>query len=450
MAKASERTGDSMPLWLTIITIILGGVLFYVNYRQYHSVTTILNGEEYFIAWDNLKNGLPQPLRPPVYPIFIGVLSEVFGQGRALAVIPLIQWIVFVCSLQLVWKINQASKVGNVFNIISILIVYLIPGFWVMNNFAMPESVCIYLVLLTIWLTLKYNSVKQIRYLISGGCCVLVLVFVKPMFIFLIPLMPLYWYCGGKRKKRHLLAGIALLAITISSLCVYACWMRSNFGVFGLSEASSMNKYQTLRQAGLITPDNISDTQLRLQFQKYYEKDPGVQAPYSNRYWNEICGDNFVWAQTEAIAYETIAKHPTKAACAALAHFEEALPYSHFHCLQPQKYDSDKYLANWNGITPARYSTYIFPFQKYLNFPIWGGLLTTAVYILLFVRRWFREHKLPIAEFIVSSLMSTAYITVILSAPDCWGRILTPVNILLTIMWATICSRLWRYYIKSY
>lgn len=435
------RDGN-MPLWLTITTFIFGLSLWYIHYASYHSATTILNGNEYFLAWDEIKNGAPNPARPPIYPIFIGLLSELFGVGRALAVIPLIQWLFFIASLQIAWKLNFSSGISDKINIISIFLLLLVPGFWVMNNFSMPESLCSFWVLLTLWLSYRYSQARKLRHLVGSGGCMLILVFVKPMFIFLIPLLPLWWLAGGLKRKAEIVTGILILATTIILLALYAGCMHSHFGVFGLSEASSMNKYYSLRQEGLITPEEITDPQLRERFQAYYDKDPGNQDPYEGRYWHEICGDNFKWRETDIIASEVISNHPREALAAGLAHFKNALHYSHFHCLQPQKYAYDRELKDWDGFIPAKHSSYFFPMQEYLNFPIWGGFLTTGIYILLLILKWARHRKSPLPEFMAATLMVTAYFTAIFGAPDCWGRILTPVNMLLPIMWAYILDAL--------
>ena len=66
----------------------------------------------YFTAWDTLLSGIPDSLRTPLYPVFVGSLRAVFGVTAGRIAVCLIQCALFLCSIRWFAKLAEALT-GN-------------------------------------------------------------------------------------------------------------------------------------------------------------------------------------------------------------------------------------------------------------------------------------------------------------------------------------------------
>lgn len=426
----------AMPIWLTVVTILLGTGLFCWQYLLYDGAVVTLDGPTYFEAWRYYRFFQTHIDRAPLYPMLLHSVERLFGGGLLVAVL-MIQWGVFVASMQLVWRINCRIGTSKTINIASILILFLIPGSWVMNNITMPEAVCQAGIVTLIYLSARYLDTDKPVWVILSGLMVILLIFTKPMFIFLLPVMALFWLLSSwKNRKAMLTAGI-MTGISMLLVVAFCHMQHRNFGVFGLTRSSSLNTYYCLRQDRLIIPSEIPDSLLRKRIEPLYNQDPGQHKPFYDIYWDESV--SLTWEECDYLVNNAKSRHPVEAVTGSIYRFVEALPYSHTFCLEPHKYRLHKQLTGWNGMDKVDCKFIVFPFPD-ICVPIFVGWIITLSFLSLWTTISFNRRKIQLLPLLIVSTMLTAYVTVFVGSMDCWGRILTPVNPLLAIMAASVFS----------
>lgn len=431
-----------MPLWLTLVTIVIGSAFCIWQYVVFSKASTLSDGYSYFDAWEIIKGGHTDQLRTPVFAIFVGVLKDTFGKESALRIIPVIHWLIYVASMQLVWHINRSCGVTRRYNVAVILCLMLIPGFWCFNHMTMAETFATCGMILFIWLSVRYSLSRRSVYIVGAGVTLAALIFTKPMFIFLIPAAAIFWWetSKGDKRQRHLAA--ATMAAVISLVGTYVYCVHHTHQVVALTIASSWNKYYCLRADGLVIPDEITDPRLREQFRPMYDSVPEgwlVTQPY----WHDIYLLN--WREINTLNNTAIRNHPKEVLQGIARRFKVSLTGSQFYDLNAELGCSPEYdqrYSGWDGMSFNQAGGFIYPLHGHLWFPIWVGWSILSVYSALWIWKWIRSRKFPAVPFLIASTIFCAYVTTITGAQDSWGRIMSPVNFLLLIMAAYLASRL--------
>lgn len=436
-----------MPLWLTITTVILGLLFLSLQGLIFRHASMSMDSWSYPSAWWSLMDGHIDEARPPVYSAIVGIVWEFLTMGYGNMLLPVIQWALYIAALQLLWRINTWLKVSKAFNAAAILSMLIIPGFWIFNNIIMAESVALSGMILLVWLTGRYILTRRNRYLLFSGLMLVALIFTKPMFIFLIPVLAVLWGVIAWKNARQTVTALAILAITGGLIWAYTAEMKRTYGVASLAIASTHNKYCCLRADGAIIPEEISDPVTREKYRPLYDEDPGVQNP-ENRYMMEVY--IFTWPEIERLVKEAEQHHPHAEIDGIIYRLKTSMSQSQFFFYLFGYYDDvDSMFYDWNGLSRNRDDGFIFPFHRYLWFPIWVTAAIWAAFTLIWLARWRKTRRFPAMAYFVSATILTCYVTAILGAQDLWGRIMTPVTPLIPVMAASVASITYGYVKKT-
>ena len=391
-----------MPLWLTITTVILGLLFLSLQGLIFRHASMEMDSWSYPSAWWSLMDGHIDEARPPVYSAIVGIVWEFLTMGYGNILLPVIQWALYIAALQLLWRINTWLKVSKAFNAAAILSMLLIPGFWIFNNIIMAESVSLSGMILLVWLTGRYVLTRKNRY---------------------------------------------LLAITGGLIWAYTAEMKRTYGVASLAIASTHNRYCCLRADGAIIPEEISDPVTREKYRPLYDEDPGVQNP-ENRYMMEVY--IFTWPEIERLVKEAEQHHPHAEIDGIIYRIKTSMSQSQFFFYLFGYYDDvDSMFYDWNGLSRNRDDGFIFPFHRYLWFPLWVTAAIWAAFTLIWLARWRKTRRFPAMAYFVSANILTCYVTAILGAQDLWGRIMTPVSPLIPVMADSVASITYGYVKKT-
>lgn len=426
-----------MPLWLTVTIILLGLAFMSWQLILFSGASDYSDSFTYYEAWEDLKTLHPNQWRPPVYALLIGILKEIFGYGLSLAVLLVLQWGIYLYTLQAIWEINIMLGINRGLNSAAVLVFLLIPGFWVMNNFAMAECLAGCGIVWFIWACGRWHINHQVCYLYLSAFLMAGLIFTKPVMILLIPIFACYWlyvYHSNRSVIRNILL---LVAAAVSLTVVYGFSIKRFHGVFALTRASADNQYYCLREDGIIIPEEIRDPQLRERFRPFYETDPGRHAPGMNLYKNELW--QFGWKEKKQMAGEAIRLHPETAFRGTIIRFKDAASFSQFLAYEPYELPyATETTFNYPG-----YIGHIYPYPDIFSFPILVGWIISLCFSAIWIYRWIRNKRFPSLPFLIASTFIVGMTVSIAGAQDSWGRLVTPFNPLLPVMAANILSILY-------
>lgn len=250
----------------TIIEFILTIILFTKEIGVFWVDTY-----SYIAAADRVMQGSIDIFRTPVYPLIIGVLRSIFGAGWSTA-LAIIQFILFCLSAYYLYKlaIEYIKKNRIVFWIIAFYLLY--PGIQNFCQFMLTE---VFAISFTIFLTYSLLQILKktgtIRSCIWPCVWLFLLIFLRPVFIFMIPILLLFYIVmliGRKINTTQAILAFAAIAIVCGTVFAYKSAINRKYGISSISSVTSINNYFTIRYAGIIEPKLTTDTILRQELIK--------------------------------------------------------------------------------------------------------------------------------------------------------------------------------------
>lgn len=457
--SGGESGEERFPRWLLAVLVCFALTMLTWQAVVCHGMGSIGDTCTYVSAWKVLRTFHPDIVRPPVYPLIMGICLEVFGDWWGKVAVCILQWGCWIAGCVLTWRILIYFGVSRKIRVWTIIALMLFSGGWVFNNVAQTEGFATALMPLFSWQLIRYLQTHKSLYIWFGNLTLLFFIFLKPQFFCLIPVLAVAWIFISRNNRQHLLAGILVPVTAMAMIWLYMwtikrCYCLENT----FSIVTHWNGYNAMRLAGLIKPDEIENPEVRETLRPYLETDPGQNLPDYYLYWGEL---SKVWhtdlAEVWQHAYEL---HRQEANAYILDRFRMGLTkdISVCDCI-PHPYVTERDSA-WYNLTkaPSKFpndivrgenlfrpenaepGAYLMPLYGIATLPFWAAWLIIFAFSALYIRRWIRRKRFPVIAFLISASVVAGYVTAFLGAYDGWGRLVTPYTMLLFIMAAVLFS----------
>ena len=395
------------------------------------------DSDTYFRAWDYIKTIHSHQTRPPLYPLFAGGLRDLAGVPAMRVIVALVQWGLFVAVLPLAWQLCRRLGAGVILSGVVVSLYLIVPGFWVLNNAVLPESMCGSLILLLLWLVMVTIDSGSSRTMAWSAITILVMAMLKPAFVYLVAVIPIAWFTVTRKRDPGMRLPATLIAGMAAVICLYCMAMQHTHLVASPSKTADINRYIQLREEGLMRPQDIGREDLREIIAGYYARDPSMWQPVvPDSLWLEMNCIN--WPDIHWLNNNAMAHHPRESVMMYLRNFQRAADYDLFYNpLYPPK--AVQPLNNvWIDTDPDDPVVMVYPLYRLFRPQIWVSYVTGLWFVALWLCRWWRSGRFPAMAYAVAAAMAGGYAVSIMGAPDDWARLVTPVNMLLPIMSASI------------
>lgn len=259
MFKFSSK--KSYSPWFWIITIVI---------LTLYNITPSIGGYDvpyYFLAGEHLWNGELDCLRTPVYPLLLKLFSVCFGDKGGIVGIIILQSVVYLISVASLKSITtQVIKNQKIQYAVMLLYVLCVAPGWC--NEMLTESLSISGCVIITDLIARY--IKKSTYSLSFAIALLsiILVFLRPSFIFLFAILPFLWIVLWIRKKQRLLQSISLILMLLcaTSYFAYCKAYEKEYGVFTSSISFVCNDIYNLKRSGVWDIEKVSNPQTKQLF----------------------------------------------------------------------------------------------------------------------------------------------------------------------------------------
>jgi hypothetical protein len=449
---------NKFPKWLLIVLIIFSALMITWQMLVCGGVSDVYDTITYIRAWNVLSHHfVPDSFRPPVYPLFIGPLFDIFGDFWGLILILIGNWTVWIIGCWATWHILQYFGVVRQLRILTIFAFLFFTGAWALNNMVQTEAFAVGSIPLLTLTIVRYLQTRQRRFLVYCGFMLFELIYLKPQFIYLIPFVTVACVYATYKGRRHLVLSLMIPIVTVSSLCFYNwCLRRYQQMKMPLSIVTSMNNYTGMRMAGLIYVDEIENPDTREKLRPFIEADPGSDRV--SDYWE-------IWSmypsEMEDVWRHAYALHSVEMNNFILHRFVKALNYSIFcYRWEDRNFDTEvdiKYNKVSNmEFTPSsdfvvgkdlfKYrqspkGMVIYPLLDEVYIPFWVAWLSILLFTASYIGVWIKRRKFPVVAFMISVTLLGGYLTVFIGAPCDWGRLVTPFCMLLFSTMAILLDR---------
>ena len=248
----------------TLLSVLLIAVYGVINY--YDSTS-------YIDAWNSLKEGRLDSLRTPVYPVFLHVMSVIFGQRFFLFGAICVQHLVFIVSLYYFYKLLAFFFDSKKTMFWLTLIYGCLPTISSWNNCILTESLAISGTVFLLFSAFKTYENPSLFNGVLLTVILLFLLFLRPIFIYIIPVFIVIFLIlllsrDRENKKGALTIGASVL-ITAIACIFYMREFKKEYGIFATSSVSVVNQYCLSRKYGLIDPKLIKDESIRSDIEAF-------------------------------------------------------------------------------------------------------------------------------------------------------------------------------------
>ena len=348
----------------------------------------------YVDAWQSLCDGHLDALRTPVYPIWIGLMQTIFGENHFQLAVIVGQHIMFVASVFVFYRIAFLFLSSAKISFCVTCVYAFSPTVYGWCNSILTEPLALALTVFYLYTILLLYNRFTMRRAIYHICSLVFLIFLRPVFVYIIPVMLVVWIIMLRKKEQRSQAFTGILSIVFTSclLLVYMWGFQQRYGIFAISEVSSINQYYIARQYGLLEPGSVRNPQLRNEIEKDY------------RLHGRLCDSSeLLWAHTDHVIAAYPASDISSAAHSAVR-------------LHPMEYIR----GIVHRLCSAGNSLIFF------LFPFWALYLFLLIYSVILTRWIIVKKTIPFLSLTVLLLGAGNIVVIIVGAQGEWQRLALP------------------------
>ena len=405
-----------------ILFLFLGQIIFYWFY--FKRAIFLIDSPTYVSASDLVLQGIPDVFRTPIYPFFIGVFRIIFGNSWAIALV-FFQSILFLLSGG-VFYILSSKIVKNrkyVFWLTAFYLLY--PGFVIYCFYIMTEAIAISgMTLFAYFIFRMLQNPKSLWNVLWMNLCLMFLIFLRPVFIFLLPIIAIIFiYQIVKLKPKFIYGFCGLIGLIFIGFCLflYQKDITKRYGIHSISCVTVINNYFSFRYLGIIDPSLAPSPELKELVAKTFEKRYDDDVVLALNEVNEMSKQRG-FAEIEVYEKELAKKYPYDLAQSILLRWRDqaslypALPILPFDW----KFRTLEILIPSTG-------TYFF------------CLLLYGIILIIQLKRY---GSIPFFQFILLLICLGLYIVNAVGAPTDFSRLNVPAIPLAMILLGNFCASL--------
>jgi hypothetical protein len=207
----------------------------------------------YMDAWECFSNGTIDLLRTPVYPAIIGILKELCGIPTCYWITIFIQHLVFLFSIGIFYSTISNFVKSERISFWITLFYATFPAYTFNNNWILTQSFALSGCVLLIYCIIRLRKAPTIANGTLFTSLLLFLLFLRPGYLYLLPVLAVSWFlCFLKKERKAAAIGIAGVLITTSCALCYMKAFEKQYGLFAFSGIGVRNQFFIAQDAGFL------------------------------------------------------------------------------------------------------------------------------------------------------------------------------------------------------
>ena len=247
-------------IWIILLLVLLVRVFVYSFYNDYSIYVDTFSYETHTA---NILKGEVDALRTPIYPYIIkGIDMLTKGQVMKYKTITFVQEIVSIISIVVLYNTLKKTFKNENFGIVATIFYACLPAIFTYNKVILTESLSISLFIMYFCMILRYINNPTSKKTILIGIFTLLLIMLRPSFIYLIvalTLILLVIYILKKENKKQTLLGMGTLGCVGLALLGYCYLNKQNNNIFAISNVTHINQLDTVIGMGIYNTKDLQD-----------------------------------------------------------------------------------------------------------------------------------------------------------------------------------------------
>jgi hypothetical protein len=357
---------------------------FFCPRLDFYDIHTYMRAKEML-----LEQGVLDAFRTPVYPIFLAITGNT-------ATAHIVQTLIFLLSIRYIYKTLKLLSSSRKL-IVAFSLVYVIhPTLQFYNFQILAESLAISFTSIYLYFVISYLKTARAGYCWAFHFIMLLLVFLKPVFIFLSVIslgILAYNIIHKKQPFKSISVFIISLAVQASVIFCYMSAIHSRYGVYGLSNVTDINFFWIMDMKGIIDKTTFPDNRM--------------DAVHNNI---DRCGfmiNEYGWPETHRIVWKNLRMNYREYLFGESINGERAYR-SAWSFTNISGKNAWKVVANSLGLT------------FYQLFWFFG------LYIFLIARYWIKTKKIPVISLILLGIPLINCFVIYINCIDDYSRFFVP------------------------
>lgn len=252
-------------------------------------------------AADNIVSGIVDPLRTPTYPLLILLMHSFVPETHLDAALQIFQGVFFLVSVEIFRRL--CLRFMRPWPALIMIALYaLLPGMLIWVKVCISDCTGIVLTVIWLWLLTRDHGARlRVSTALWSSLALILMVFLRPIFICLLPVTAVYIVNVWRRARRGAVALTAATLACVGLLMAYRAEVHRLYGLHSFTNVTSFNNLCLLGEAGLLkeedaatpaekeqlhriitTGDTVTTDPLYIRFRWWYEMLPPQE-------FEEIC-----------------------------------------------------------------------------------------------------------------------------------------------------------------
>lgn len=242
----------------------------------------------FLTAAGTLRTGHPDVFRTPVYPLLMVLTQPLTADPMAPYPLLAINISLMLCSVEALRRLCLCMGLRRWMALALIAPYALLPGMTAWTAIPISDSLGISLTVIWLWATLRdapgHNRASSALW---SSLLLLVLVFLRPAFICLLPVAFLRWgYVFFKDSKRVGAAGLIGVSVTVAALGLYRAEIHRLYNIDSFTHVTSLNNLYLVIEHGVISDeDAVTEVQKRMMPVIRENCDTVCKDPLEIKFW---------------------------------------------------------------------------------------------------------------------------------------------------------------------
>jgi len=189
-----------------------------------------------------------------------------------------IQYLVHLLSLYCFYKLSLAMLRNKGWALVATLLYVLFSHTQGWNYTILPESFVISGIVFFAYSGMRVLKDRSTLHAILLGVITLLMLFLKPTFIYLLPIIVVaaIWLFSHKGGVRAGIICCVDLVVVSAALLLYMYQFKQQYGVYGITQITTKNRYYDARYYNMIDLNKVENDTLREFFAKKMQQNPRI------------------------------------------------------------------------------------------------------------------------------------------------------------------------------
>jgi hypothetical protein len=237
--------------------LVISGIIRLIYYSVLLD-TRAVDTPSYINYSANILTGETERLRTPFYPYFIKLIG-LFGQQDLISHVTAVQILISFLTIIPFYKTVQIVFQKRAVVIAASLLYGVMLPVINFDKIIITESLSVCFIVSIIYLIVNYLHQPKHSKAVLLSLSVFFVIMLRPSFIYLVPLLLLFWLLRliiQKKERRTSISGLGALILTILLLAGYSGLNQRNFGFNGISVVSNNNEMAIMINTGMYMNGN--------------------------------------------------------------------------------------------------------------------------------------------------------------------------------------------------